>query len=159
MRLIIFNNLICSRTTGWKFFFNAVFTHRAQSIYLKRKSDLLFQIVSYHGDIILKIIYNMQNNIILYHISMLLYYFPQLQIKDLHINYEQIIFVHISATKKWRKQILDLYNSSTAPTIPLFTALHSILKILKHSISNVAFTHVIHMPLLQRLVVIQYLLQ
>ena len=31
--------------------FNAIFPHRAQSVYLRRKSSQLFQIVYYHGDI------------------------------------------------------------------------------------------------------------
>ena len=42
---------------------NAIFLHRAQLVYLKRKGGLLFQIVYYHGDIILYIICNIQNNI------------------------------------------------------------------------------------------------
>ena len=41
-----------------------MFPHRAQSVYLRRKSDQFFQIVYYHGDIILHIIYNIQDKII-----------------------------------------------------------------------------------------------
>ena len=41
---------------------------------------------------------------------MLLHFFPKLKIKNPHTNYEQIRFVYVSATTKWRKQIMDLYN-------------------------------------------------
>ena len=60
MILSSFNNFIQNPI------FYAIFPHRAQSVYLRRKSDQFFQIVYYHGDIILTKIYNIQDNIISY---------------------------------------------------------------------------------------------
>ena len=51
MVLISFNIFIQNGTTGWGTFFNATFPHRAQSVYLRHKSEQFFLIGYLHGDI------------------------------------------------------------------------------------------------------------
>ena len=58
MIVISFNNFIQNRTIGWEVFL--IFKQRDQSVYFRRKSGLLFQIICYLGDIILNIIFNIQ---------------------------------------------------------------------------------------------------
>ena len=81
---------------------------------------------------------------------MLLHFFPKLKIKNPHTNYEQIRFVYVSATTKWRKQIMDF--CTTAPTIPFFTSFESLLKFIEHTVLSVTFTPVIYV---QRLIMLQ----
>ena len=62
MIVISFNNFIQNRTIGWEVFL--IFKQRDQSVYFRRKSGLLFQIIYYLGDIVLNIIFNIQYNTI-----------------------------------------------------------------------------------------------
>ena len=59
---ISFNN----GRTGWENCFKAIPLHRAQPVYLRRKTEMLLQIVYNHEDTILNLIHNAQYNIVSY---------------------------------------------------------------------------------------------